>query len=308
MQTVSMEREVMARELRRATFWGCATRWYATIYTFDGARSPHLMNEVWRLREASFKRAGVSLDGDVKGNHADVDGSCRQLIVWDNALGCIVGGYRYTVCATMSPERLALARYYRLSSRFIRGYMPHSLELGRSFVSPDYQCASGRKTIYALDALWEGLGRVVAALGVRYLFGRVTLYPAMSDGARDLLLGFMRYVFPSRVSLLRAHESLDVGLNRYRCRHIFVGETLADNYRILLSRMRDLDCAIPPIISSYMRLSPTMQTFDAYANHDLGGVVESAIMLTVSDFYDDIKRRYLSHSMVRHDAMTQAVM
>lgn len=302
MQTVSMERETMMRELRRATFWGCATRWYATIYTFDGTRSPRLMREVWRLREASFKGAGVSLEGDVKGNNADVDGSCRQLIVWDNVQGRIVGGYRYTVCASMSPERLALARYYRLSSRFVRGYMPCSLELGRSFISPDYQRASGRQTIYALDALWEGLGRVVAALGVRYLFGRVTLYPKMPDEARDLLLGFMRYVFPSRVPLLRAHESLDVGLNKFRCRHIFVGETLADNYRILLSRMRDLDSAIPPIISSYMRLSPTMQTFDAYVNHDLGGVVEIAIMLTVNDFYDDVKRRYLSHNVSQHVA------
>ena len=52
--------------------------------------------------------------------------------------------------------------------------------------------------------------------------------------------------------------------------------------------------SVPPIISSYMRLSPTMQTFDIYENGDLGGVAESAIMLTVDDFYDGIKRRYLS--------------
>ena len=50
---------------------------------------------------------------------------------------------------------------------------------------------------------------------------------------------------------------------------------------------------VPPIISSYMRLSPTMQTFDTYENGDLGGVVETAIMLTVDDFYDSVKRRYL---------------
>ena len=58
--------------------------------------------------------------------------------------------------------------------------------------------------------------------------------------------------------------------------------------------MRDMQCVIPPIISSYMRLSPTMQTFDMYENGDLGGVTEAAILLTVDDFYDDIKRRYLS--------------
>ena len=53
-------------------------------------------------------------------------------------------------------------------------------------------------------------------------------------------------------------------------------------------------CTVPPIISSYMRLSPTMQTFDTYINSDLGGVAEAAIMLTVDDFYENIRRRYLS--------------
>jgi hypothetical protein len=37
-----------------------------------------------------------------------------------------------------------------------------------------------------------------------------------------------------------------------------------------------------------------MQTFDTYENGDLGGVAETAIMLTVDDFYDGIKRRYLA--------------
>jgi hypothetical protein len=43
-----------------------------------------------------------------------------------------------------------------------------------------------------------------------------------------------------------------------------------------------------------MRLSPTMQTFDTYVNGDLDNVAETAIMLTVDDFYDDVKRRYLT--------------
>ena len=292
-----MENDAVARELRRATCLGEATHWSASIYTFDGARFPHLMREVWRLRAISYRDVGVSLDGDVGGNASDVDGSCRQLVVWDDVLKRVVGGYRYTFAADVAPEQLAVGRYYRLSKRFVNDYLPYSMELGRSFISPEYQSAAGRHTIYALDALWEGLGRVVEALDVRYLFGRVTLYPAMCGEARDLLLGFMRYIFPPRERLLVARVPLGVGLSRFRCRQIFVGETLAENYRILLSRMRDLQSVVPPIISSYIRLSPSMQTFDVYENGDLGGVVETAIMLTVEDFYDDIKRRYLSNSV-----------
>ena len=61
-----------------------------------------------------------------------------------------------------------------------------------------------------------------------------------------------------------------------------------------MSLMRRMRRVVPPIISSYMRLSPTMQTFDTYENGDLGDVAEAAIMLTVDDFYDGVKRRYLS--------------
>ena len=293
-----MENGTLAKELRRATCLGRATHWSATIYTFDGVRLPRLMREVWRLREMSYREVGITLSDDVSGNAMDMDGVCRQLVVWDDEARRLVGGYRYVVGAdVVGCERLSVSRYFALSQRFVSDFLPRAMELGRSFISPEYQSAAGRHTIYALDALGEGLGRVVEALDVRYLFGRVTLYPALCGEARDLLLGFMRYIFPPRERLLVARVPLGVGLSRFRCRQIFVGETLAENYRILLSRMRDLQSVVPPIISSYIRLSPSMQTFDVYENGDLGGVVEAAIMLTVEDFYDDIKRRYLSNSV-----------
>ena len=280
--------------MRSATFLGRATHCNSDIYTFDGAQYPALMREVWRLRDMSFKEVGVALSDSVNGCAADCDGSCRQLVVWDSAVGEIVGGYRYSLGAEVAPESLSIWRYFSLSQRFVNDYLPSALELGRTFVSPHYQRGAGHRTIYALDALWEGLGRVVLESDVHYLFGRVTLYPSLGVRARNLLVGFMRYLFPSREMLVSAREPIRMGLSRYRCRKLFVGETIAENYRILISLLRRMRRVVPPIISSYMRLSPTMQTFDTYENRDLGGVAEAAIMLTVDDFYDGIKRRYLS--------------
>ena len=290
---INSERELLEEELRSATFLGRATHCNSDIYTFDGAQHPTLMREVWRLRDMSFKEVGVVLGDSVNGCASDCDGSCRQLIVWDGSMGEIVGGYRYSLGAEVAPESLSIWRYYSLSQHFVNDYLPSALELGRTFVSPHYQRGVGHRTIYALDALWEGLGRVVMASDVHYLFGRVTLYPSLGVRARNLLLGFMRYLFPSREMLVSAREPIRMGLSRYRCRKLFVGETIAENYRILISLLRRMRRVVPPIISSYMRLSPTMQTFDAYENHDLGGVTETAIMLTVDDFYDGIKQRYL---------------
>ena len=92
---------------------------------------------------------------------------------------------------------------------------------------------------------------------------------------------------------MTAREPLRAGIARCCCRRIFVGETVAENYKILLRRMHEMGHTVPPIISSYMRLSPSLQTFDSYINKDLGGVAETAIMLNVEEMYDSAKRIYL---------------
>ena len=281
-------------ELQRATLLCCSTRWDAEVYCFDGATSPRLMDEVRRLRDLSFLRVGVVLNDSCGIDASDVDGGCRQVIVWDCQRRAIAGGYRYSLGRDVEPSRLTISRYFRLSQRFVEECLPCGMELGRTFISPEYQRGTNALTLYTLDTLWEGLSAVVKANAVNCLFGRVTLYPALGVRARNLLMGFMRFAYPSDDSLMQAHAPERVEMAREDFDEIFVGTTPKDNYRILLSRMRELDALPPPIISSYMRLSPSMQVFDSYVNWDLGGVVETAIMVKVEDFYDDIKRRYLA--------------
>ncbi|MBR2867274.1 MAG: GNAT family N-acetyltransferase [Alistipes sp.] len=282
----------LRNELIDATYLGRATHCNASIYSFDGARLPMLMREVGRLRRESYAVVGVAMPQHEAVDGADIDGTYRQLIVWDNDAGVIIGGYRYAVGREVAPERLSLCRYFDLSDTFRREVLPEGVELGRSFVHAAYQRSRNSKTIFALDALWEGIARVVERERVGYLFGRVTLYPALGVRARNVLVGFMRHVFPAREPLVVAREPLTVGISRRWLRRYFTAESPRDNYRILLCKMRDMHRAVPPIISSYMRLSPTMQTFEAYRNDDLGGVVECGIMLTIADIYTDLKKRY----------------
>lgn len=283
--------EAMREELQRALYLGRATRWDADIYSVDGSVSPHLMAEICRLRHASYKSVGVELDDGV-GSEGDLDGTYRQIVVWDRAHDAIVGGYRYAIGGESPVERLSLSRYYNISQRFENEYLSRGVELGRSFVSPSYQCGAERMTIYALDALWEGIARVVQRCGAEYLFGRVTLYDELGVRARNLLVGYMQHRSALRGGLIEAKEPIRVGISRHKFNEIFNGVTPEDNYKILLLKMRSMHRRIPPIISSYLRLSPSLQCFDCYRNAELGGVIESAIMLTISEFYDDVKSRY----------------
>ena len=291
MKVFMAKKEALRDELERALFLGRATHCAADIYSVDGGSSPLLLEEVCRLRKESYERVGVELDDGV-GGEADRDGTYRQLVVWDRARDEIMGGYRYAVGRSARVERLSLSRYMSLSESFVREYLPRGIELGRSFISPNYQSCGATLTIYALDALWEGLARVVKREKAEYLFGRVTLYNSLGVRARNLLVGYMQHSSPIGERLMVARAPYKVGISRQRYSKIFIGDTAPQNYHILLTEMRRMGGRIPPIISSYLRLSPHLKLYDSYKNHDLGGVVESAIMLTISEFYENIKSRY----------------
>ena len=154
------------------------------IYVITYHDSPALMHEIGRLREITFRDAGGGT-----GEETDIDiydtaeSPYKQLIVWDPDSREILGGYRYIRCAEAPKDehghvQLATSHLFDFSQRFIDEYLPYSLELGRSFVQPEYQSSkAGAKALFALDNLWDGLGALtVDHPEIRYFFGKVTMY------------------------------------------------------------------------------------------------------------------------------------
>lgn len=273
------------------------------IYIFDAAECPALMREVGRLREEAFRAAGggTGAEVDVDAEDLAVDGY-SQLIVWDPAQEQIVGGYRFIVCTTSHPKHLSTEHYFVFSDKFRRKFLPRTIELGRSFVQPAYQSRVNPKSIYALDNLWDGLGAlVVLNPKVKYLFGKVTMYASYKEKARNALIWFLRRYFPDPDALVRAREPLQLDLDDPFYEHFFSGSTYAENYRILLSHIREFNEHIPPLINAYMNLSPTMRVFETTINPDFGNVEETGILLTVSDLYPEKKNRYLRWPGWRHN-------
>ncbi len=156
------------------------------------------------LREEAFRAAGGGTGEEVDIDAEDLapDGYC-QLIVWDPAAREIVGGYRFIVCASEHPRHLSTEHYFRFSDRFRSEYLPRTIELGRSFVQRAYQARQNPKSLYALDNLWDGLGAlIVLNPGVKYLFGKVTMYTTYKAVARNALIWFLRRYFPDREGLV----------------------------------------------------------------------------------------------------------
>lgn len=271
------------------------------IYTFDGRSCPNLMREVGRLREITFRGAGGGSGKDCDIDAFDLmDPPCRQLIVWDPENEMIIGGYRYIIGPDirLNPEgspRLATSHLFRFSESFIRDYLPYTIELGRSFVQTEYQSSrAGAKAIFALDNLWDGLGALtVIHPEMRYLFGKVTMYPEYSAKCRNMILYFMHKHFPDPDRLATPINPLQTDIDVHEMRHLFHGATFAEDYRILNHAIRENGLNIPPLVNAYMSLSPTMKMFGTAVNDEFGDVEESGIFLDISEILEEKKKRHI---------------
>lgn len=272
------------------------------VYLFNNNTSPVLMQEVGRVRELTFRSAGGGTGKaiDIDEFDTDKEDPQTQLIVWDPENKEIIGGYRVYYpkkdATSFDINKLASSSYFRFSDKFMRKYFPHLMELGRSFVHPDYQSRNmGRKSLYALDNLWDGLGAIVIDNHhLRYLFGKVTMYPHFNQKARNMILYFLKRHFHDPDDLVVPIEPARIDIHEDEMRKLFRGWRYKDNYKILSREVRNLGENIPPLINAYMGLSPTMRTFGTFINHHFGDVEETGIMITLRDIYVEKINRHLS--------------
>lgn len=275
------------------------------IYVVDTFNAPHTMREIGRLREIAFRDAGggTGLDCDID-EFDTMPSPCRQMIVWNPADREIIGGYRFILGEDIEivngVPRIATSHMFRFSERFISEFLPETIELGRSFVAPEYQTTkAGAKALYALDNLWDGLGALTVVYPqIKYLFGKVTMYPQYNHECRDMILGFMHKHFPDPDSLVTPIDPLPTAADSIEIQSRFTGSDYKEDFRILNHFIREHDLKIPPLVNSYMALSPTMRMFGTAINREFGDVEESGIFFKISDIFEDKKMRHIgSYSM-----------
>lgn len=266
------------------------------IFVIHALEAPCVMKEIGRLRELSFRAAGggTGLAIDIDEMDMAPDGY-RQLVVWDPENKEIIGGYRFIIPRDSHPKFLSTEHYFDFSDKFRQEFLPHLIELGRSFVQPDYQSNGSKKAIFALDNLWDGLGSlIVQNPDIKYLFGKVTMYGDYNREARNLLIYFLRKYFPDKDHLMRTSFPVDIDIDMPKMKSLFIGPTYQDDYKILSRNIRDFEEVIPPLINAYMSLSPSMRVFGTSLNQDFGGVEETGILITISDLYKEKIERHTS--------------
>ncbi len=293
--------KLIEKELNDSTFVRKTNKVDNEIYIVNYHNSPNVVKEIGRLREFTFTEAGGGTGKELDLDNLDVSENCyEQLIVYDREDKVIVGGYRFIDCSSVlngdsDDIPLSTRHYFNFSKKFIRQYLPYTIELGRSWVHPDYQSGKSKKGLFALDNLWDGLGAII--LGnpkMKYFFGKVTMYSSYNVEARNALLYFMNAYFPDIENLVTPIHPISIDHDPTEIRELIRNKNFNDGLKSLNQYLKTYGEFIPPLINIYMKLSPTMKSFGTALNPDFGGVEETGILVTVDDIYEEKKERHLT--------------
>jgi hypothetical protein len=300
-----VSRSLLDKELTKDIFFTDTNNGGNEIYIFTAHDRPNLMREVARLREITFRDAGGGTGKEMDMDDYDTaEVPFKQLIVWNPTDKEIVGGYRFICGYKIKPIqgqiKTPTTGLFKFSDKFIRDYLPHAIELGRSFVQPSYQPAFNlRKGMYSLDNLWDGLGALsVEHSEIKYLFGKMTMYTDFDVYARDVLLYFLRNFFPDPQGLISPHQVIESKFPDSEIEPLFTGTTYEENYKILVRKVRERKENIPPLVNAYMNLSSSMMVFGTAVNYHFGEVEETGMLITIDDIYEKKKHRYF-HSYIQ---------
>jgi hypothetical protein len=303
-----ISKEALKAELTEDKRLRMTNKSHNEIYVVTAHNAPNVMREIGRLREIAFRAAGggtgLSMDID---EYDTMENPYKQLVVWNPEAEEILGGYRYLLGNEVEMDEhgkpvLATAHMFDFSEEFLRDYLPYTVELGRSFVTLEYQSTrAGAKGLFALDNLWDGLGALTVIMPqVKYFFGKMTMYPTYHRQGRDMILYFLNKHFGDKDKLITPCKPLQIEADPAELAKLFCYDSFKDDYRVLNAEVRKLGYNIPPLVNAYMGLSPTMRMFGTAINYGFGDVEETGILIAVNEILEEKRVRHIESFVKEH--------
>lgn len=308
-----IDKEVLKSELTEDKRLRFTNKSNNEIYIVTWKNAPNVLKEIGRLREIAFRAAGGGTGKSMDLDEYDLmENPYQQLIVWDPEAEEILGGYRYLLGDEVEFDAegkplLATAHMFNFSEKFLKDYLPTTIELGRSFVTLEYQSTrAGSKGLFALDNLWDGLGALTVVMPqVKYFFGKMTMYPSYNRFGRDMILYFLKKHFNDKDKLITPMQPLLIETDEKVLEKLFCHDTFKEDYKVLNTEVRKLGYNIPPLVNAYMSLSPTMRMFGTAINNGFGDVEETGILIAVDEILEEKRVRHIESYLREHPEALQ---
>ncbi|MFI5314730.1 MAG: GNAT family N-acetyltransferase [Myxococcota bacterium] len=210
---------------------------------------PRLLDEIGRQRERAFRAIGEGTGAELDLDRFDA--RYTHLFVWDRASRALAGAYRFAATESFAPDELPQALYthtlFDYDREFLAGLGP-ALELGRAFVTPEYQRCSR-----VLALLWQGIAQALRIAGARRLFGAVSVSASYSRRARGTIAAALlsHHRHAESAGRVRAREPFAL------CADDFAGAAWLADPRALSERVAALEpggAGLPVLVRRYLEL------------------------------------------------------
>jgi putative hemolysin len=262
------------------------------VYCAPAAHIPHVLEEIGRLRELSFRAVGEGT-----GAPSDLDAFDEHylhLFVWSPRSREVIGAYRIGCADAIVAARGVSGLYTRTLFRYdaaLLNRLPPAVELGRSFVRPEYQ-----RDPHALLLLWRGIcGFVQRHPQYRLLFGAVSISARYSDRTRAMLLRFLEqnHLHHELAGLVESEHPY----RRDGREPLPAIPNAIDEADALAMRFEQDGRGMPVLLRQYLKLNARVLGFNV--DPSFGDALDALMVVDLLDVDSRILRRYFGPTGAR---------
>lgn len=253
---------------------------------------PALMHEIGRLRETAFRAAGEGT-----GQERDLDRYdlyYHQLFLWDTQADKLVGAYRIGMGAEIM-NKYAVKGFYTASLfKFKKAFEPifnQTIELGRSFIIPEYQ-----QKALPLYLIWSALLKwILSNPEYRYLVGPVSISNAYSKVSRCLMVKFIRkYFYDDKLAALVSPRNAFKPSFKKNLTDTLVDLMHADLKKLesVIGDLEEHSMRVPVLLKKYIKQNAKIIGFnvDPNFNDALDGLILLDIQNLPANTIEDLQR------------------
>ena len=252
----------------------------------------HILDEIGRLRELSFRKSGAG-----SGKEKDIDKFdtfFKQMIIIDPEKNKIIGGYRFLEGNNIKAEKnqiyTPMGKLFDTNQAYIKDDLPKDMELGRSFISPDYMGDSR-----SFDDLWMGIAAAARLNEAEGLLGKITIYNDKSIIGTDFCLAIMQKYYGNSPYHFRPKKGLEAETTEkyFEISEQLDGNNIKNDFRKIKNFCDYSVVDMAPMLKAYSNITSDMEFFGASKNKDFGYVIEAGIRMLIKNIKKDKKERYL---------------
>jgi len=231
------------------------------VFIVPTSNIPHIIREIGRLRELTFREIGEGTNKSVDLDEYDI--YYHHLFIWDTDAKLIVGAYRIglgdEIFYSMGKKGFYVAELFKIKEQFTP-VLRKSLELGRSFIRKEYQ----QKPL-PLFLLWKGILKyLIDNPRYRYLIGPVSISNSFSKFSKSLIVDYInRNHFDHEMAqYVKPRKKFKVDFSSIDTDLLMSGEDSFKGLDNLISEVETRSMKVPVLLRQYIALNAKIICFN----------------------------------------------